>query len=323
MKRFVWLPVFLAALLIAPAALAATWVPGAVPDWNQPYSYAPPGNDPNPGVNTDPYDNWCCPTAAANLFGWWEDNPGFAGVNLTGLTDRQVFGASPLYANNNAAPLWQQGLWHDGTVEIGWFMDTNQWASNPGANGWPNAGGGTLLGAISPGAASYAAGAWADATSGLVKVGYNCNFRIVAAGGGITPAQAWADYVADIKAGMPLLVTFDRWINPDSEQPVAGEPGVFEYDFGIGGMAHTVTGVGFIDPNPAVMDGGEMFIVHDSWSNTQTNVAVNLWTVWTGNPETSTPAPWLQNDHLWFVPEPGVMLLVAGGLLLLIRRRRR
>ena len=66
-----------------------------------------------------------------------------------------------------------------------------------------------------------------------------------------------------------------------------------------------------------------MFIVHDNWSTTQTNVAVNLWSVWTGDPNTSTTAPWLQNDHLWFVPEPGVMLLIAGGLLLAIRRRRR
>ena len=324
MKRFVWLPVLLAALLIAPAALAATWVSGNVPDWNQPYAYVPPGPDPNLGVNTNPYDNWCSPTAAANLFGWWEDNPGVAGVNVLGLTDRQAFPLSPGYAGNIVVPLWQQGLWHDGTVELGWYMDTNQWVSNPGANGWPNKGGGTVLGAIGPGAVTYAGTAWVDTTSGIVKNAYTCNHRLYAlGGGGVTPASAWDDYIADINAGIPLLVTFDRWVDPDSEAAVGGEPEVYQYDFAVGGMAHTVTGVGFIDPVPGVMDGGEMFIVHDNWGTTQTNAAVKLWTIWTGNPDTSTTAPWLQNDHLWFVPEPGIMLLIAGGLLLAIRRRRR
>jgi len=323
MKSFVFVLAVVVALAALPlVALGATWVPGAVPDWDQPYAYAPPGPDPTPGPQntTDPYDNWCSPTAAANMFGWWEDNPAVTGLNLTGLTDRQSPG-SPAYANNAAAPLWRQGLWHDGTVEIGWYMDTNQWSSNPGPNGWANAGGGTQLGAIGGGALNYAAGAWVDPTSALAKVSYTFTHRLYAQGGGVTPATAWADYIADIDDGVPLLVTFDYWVNEATEEDIGDE--VYKYDFSGSGMAHTVTGVGYIDPVPGVMDGGELFIVHDNWSTTKTNVAVPLWTTWNGNPDTSVPADWLQSDH-FTIPEPGTLLLFgAAGLLLLVRRRRK
>jgi len=324
MRRFpfVLAVVFALAALPLVALGAPTWVPGVVPDWDQPYTYAPPGPDPNPGpvTTTDPYDNWCSPTAAANLFGWWEDNSAITGLILTGLTDRQAFNGTPGYAGNAANPLWQQGLWHDGTVEIGWYMDTNSWRTVTGAGAWPNSGGGTQLGVIGSGAVNYAAGAWNDATTGLAKLSYSFTHRLYAQGGGVTPATAWADYIADIDAGMPLLVTFDCWVNVDSEEDIGDE--VFKYAFSGSGMAHTVTGVGYIDPVPGVMDGGELFIVHDNWSTTQTNVAVPLWTVWNGNPDNSTPADWLQNDH-FAIPEPGTVLLIAAGLLLLVRRKRR
>ncbi|HUU33040.1 MAG TPA: hypothetical protein VMW48_03195, partial [Vicinamibacterales bacterium] len=316
MNKALLLPIALAALLLSTSAFAVTWVPGVVPDWDQPYCYVPPGADPNPPpVNTDPFDNWCSPTAAANLFGWWEDSSAITGIVLTGLTDRQAWNGTTAYANNAAAPLWQQGLWHDGTAELGWYMDANQWASNPAANGWPNQGTGTAFNAIGPGAVIYAGTAWADATSGLQKNAYTFNHRPFALGGGVTPAQAWADYIADISAGIPLLVSFDYWVDPDSEVDLGEE--VYRYDFeALGGLGHTVTGVGFIDPNPNMMDGGEMFVVHDNWSTTQTNVAVPLWVFWTGDPISSTPAPWLRNDHFAYVPEPGLLLLLASGLLL-------
>ncbi len=320
MKRFLWLPVFLAAMVITTAALAVTWVPGAVPDWNQPYAYVPPGGDPNPGVNTDPYDCWCSPTAAANLFGWWEDNPGVTGLNLTGLTDRQAFPLSPAYANNAVAPFWQQGLWHDGTVEIGWHMDTNQWASNPGPGGWANKGTGTQFGAIGLGAVAYAGAAWNDATTGLAKVSHPFSTRLYGWGAGVTAATVWADYIADIDGSIPLLVTFDCWVMVATEQDIGDN--VYKYDFSGSGMAHTVTGVGYIDPTPGVMDGGELFVVHDNWSTTKTNVAVPLWTFWTGDPATSTAAPWIQNDHFAWIPEPSVLLLVGASVLLLLKKRK-
>lgn len=70
-------------LAIGAAGLShasAVFVPGDVPDWNQPYQYHPlpagPGPDPTP-AGFDPFDAWCTPTSASNLLGHWEDVYGF------------------------------------------------------------------------------------------------------------------------------------------------------------------------------------------------------------------------------------------------------
>ena len=306
-------------LLILPAALAGISVIQNVPDWNQPYDgYLA---DPNPGPppnNADPYDNYCTPTAAANLFGWWEDAKGFVGI-----TDRQAFPNTPAYPNNVNPPTWQQGLWHDGNIELGWQLDTND--VDPMKYGLPDGHLGTWLSDIAPGLSAYGNAAWVDPTSGIQKVGsptYTTNAWSVnqANLGNSTP---WTDFVAAINNGRPTLIDFDIWfpVNPRSD-PNYPEVDMF-YDWGMPDetMGHTVTGVGYLDvdgnPNTAI---DYWWIVHDNWSSTAATIALPYW-----NPADGGPAyMWQQNDHVTIVPEPGtvVLALVGAAGLGILRRRR-
>jgi hypothetical protein len=141
------------------AQAANVYVPGLVPDWNQPYDY--PGNDPydpiGPGpdpdtVNPDPYDAWCTPTAAANWMGRLEDAHG---QNTSDGVAEDHVGARPLNAVDWNAGLPDAPKWHDYTAEegttrpaaanapgrltdLGWYMNTNDLgdqnlATNPAA----------------------------------------------------------------------------------------------------------------------------------------------------------------------------------------------
>lgn len=113
-----------------------------MPDWNQPDNYAPiPNPTPPPPMllNVGDYPNWCAPTAAADLMGYY-----------------QVFANS---AHFPGTPMtWRQGLWHDGTVELGWHMDTGGWSTAGGP--FPPMVGNTMLVNIGPGAVNYAKAAW-------------------------------------------------------------------------------------------------------------------------------------------------------------------
>ena len=317
--RYRWM----AALLIAAGvgamrpAQAGIVVINGVPDWNQPYdTYVPPGPDPNPGLVTDPYDNFCTPTAAANLFGWWEDIQGYVG-----LTDRQAAPLSAAYANNLAAPTWQQGLWHDGNIELGWYLDTND--VDPAKYAAPDGHLGTRLVDIAPGMLNYGIAAWVDATSGLQKNGYATTTWSI--NGGNLPAQttAWDDYVADINAGNPTLIDFDYW-NPIGPYQDPSYPAIDSfYAWGPhpgDSLGHTVTGVGYLD-----MDGNnatdfdKYWIVHDNWSTTAATIAIPYWDAAGGSAYN-----WQQTDHM-AIPEPGAVSLAMLSLLGagLVRRRQR
>lgn len=299
------------------SAQAGIVVLNGVPDWHQPYdTYVPPGPDPNVALPINPYDNFCTPTAAANLLGWWEDMQGF-----TGLTDRQVAPLTAAFANNIVAPTWQQGLWHDGNIELGWYLDTND--VDPAKYALPDGHLGTRLVDIAPGLMTYSSGAWADASSGLQKVAYNANAWSI--NGGNLPVQttAWDDYVADIDAGKPTLIDFDYWnpvnpvVNPlypqvDSFYAWGPHPG--------DSLGHTVTGVGYLD-----MDGlnntdwDKFWIVHDNWSSTAATIAIPYWDVAGGSAYN-----WQQTDHMTVIPEPGtIALFFLTGLGAAIARRRR
>ena len=226
-------------LWILPGALAGITVIQNVPDWNQPYDgYLADPNPPTPNPappptwnpnNFDPYDNFCTPTAAANLFGWWEDVKGF-----TGLTDRQAYPNTPAYPNNANPPTWQQGLWHDGNIELGWYLDTNdvdlaKYVMPPDGHL------GTWLTDIAPGLSAYGGGAWVDPSSGIQKIGspnYTTNAWSVnpANLGYSTP---WTDFVAAINNGRPTLIDFDIWfpVNPRYD-PSYPEVDMF-YDWGM------------------------------------------------------------------------------------------
>jgi len=295
-----WLCCTLAVLVSAGAALGGNTLILNVPDWDQPNDYAPTG-----GLVVGDAPQWCSPVAGANLIGYWEDQK-----NCPGLADGLAWSAipnSPVFPNPANAG-WNQGCWHDCTIEMGFYMDTGTWAT-AGKNGngvWPAGQGVTALNNIGPGvialaiAAGYAPPAptkdvWAPA---WVQANYQA---------------MWNNYTAEIDAGRPVLCSFDIWITP----PIVGSPTVNgqtvdKYNFNVGTAPHTVTGVGYLDANTAAL-GDEWFIAQDNWPSTGQYVAVPL--NWNANTQ------WRQNDYIT-IPEPVTLLLLGVGGTLLIRRRR-
>ncbi len=309
-----------AVVLLLAAAPVSAQMPGnlilQVPDWNQPLPYGVGG-----------YPGWCSPTAGANLMGYWEDVMG-----CVGLTDRQAFNASPAYPNT--AGTWQQGLYHDGTIEMGWHMNTGSWQNQgPPPNFPPNAGS-TARAKIGPGLLSYATSAWTDDSygpnpgTGIVKVAYpNTSWfmhDISMIGTQITLQQMWTTYCGEIDVARPVEVTFDKWVNPlvfNGTMTITGFPNVTAemYPWDVNTDPHSVVGVGYIDISPAFMGSGmgdEWFVCQDGWpgpgaggGGTGRYVAVPL------------DSMWMQNDYITDVPEPATLLLVLGGLAMLRRRR--
>jgi hypothetical protein len=286
-------------LVVAPAAAAPGNLILQVPDWNQPDSYAAA----TPGLAVGDYPCWCAPTAGANLMGYWEDVMG-----CTGLTDQQAFAASPAYPA--AAGTWQQGLWHDGTIEMGWYMDTGGWQSVP--RPFPPKAGSTAVANIGPGMQTYATTGWVDGATGITKTAYpNTTIGIDTA----RNATMWNNYKAEIDAGRPTVSTFAHWVGAmTGTDTVDGFPNetIEKYGWNTSIEEHSVTGVGYIDYTAGYQGDGidEWFVVHDNWGSTGQFVAVPLDT------------NWLQNDYVTQVPEPVTLgLLASGGLVLILRRK--
>jgi hypothetical protein len=311
MKRHLMLYGVWAALSLNGNAVFGQALVLNVPDWNQPSAYGVGG-----------YLNWCSPTAGGNVMGYWED------MQLkTGLADRQTEPLGPAYPSNPGT--WRQGLFNDGMVEMGWFMDTGDWQT--GAKPFPPNAGSTNVNNIAPGVTGYATSSWLD-LGGLSKVPYSATVTTDAFQFNL--ATMWQTYMGEINASRPALVTFDTWVN--SQQPtgqtwtVSGQ-NIVEYAWG-STEPHTVVGVGWIDPTVgAPASGDEFFITQDGWQTTVQYVAVPLIDVVIGGGVPPFgPTVWRQNDYisigdriLLAIPEPSTLTLCFVGLLSLIPFRLR
>ena len=280
-----------------------------VPDWNQPSAYGVGG-----------YPDWCSPTAGGNLMGYWEDIMG-----CTGLTDRQVFNASPVYPNT--ALTWEQGLYHDGMIEMGWQMNTGNWQNQSPTINYPPGVGMTNSANILPGLLSYATGSWTDNDynlaggagqgTGIVKTAYPNATGFTEALSGTPLATMWSTYCGEIDAARPVEVTFNYWVNtnaPNGTVTIEGFEGQTceKYQWYTEMDPHSVVGVGYIDITPGYQgNNDEWFICQDGWQTTGQYVAVPLDSVWR------------QNDYITDVPEPATMSLLMMGALSLLRRRNR
>lgn len=298
MKRVIFLVTMVS--LAATPAVADNLILG-VPDWDQPNAYAVA----TAGLNAGDYPSWCSPTAGAGLMGYWEDQ-----IGLVGLTDRVSPGSVP-FTNLPNANTFMQGLWHDGTIEMGWFMDTGSWSTNNGP--FPPLVGLTNLNNIGN-AIVYAATAWAD-PGGLSKVGYvNASTTMDRWNNGWNAANfqvMWDNYTAEIDAGRPALVSFDGWVVNHMGDVIVMQQNVEQWDIA-SGMGHTVVGVGYIDTDTANL-GDEWFITQDNQGFTGQYVAVALnW----------HDTLWRQNDY-FTIPEPATVSLVMLGLVALVAKRRK
>jgi len=269
-----------------------------------------------PGV---PTPNWCTPTAGANIILYW-DAGGYAGV-----------------AGNPALPGKAVAY------ELGWFMDTNDWAvADDGHPGTflldPNASGFDAVNGIR----NFARWDAANTMFGIGqltppgprppgKVGYSWGVNLVLANG-------YANAMAEINAGRPLLTSFQHWGIMNSglfvniggtNYPVydfAANPGqvggVDEYGTPWGQnfeLGHTVTTVGYSSNFILQGQNVNLLIVHDGVPTMGQGFVtpVDLAIVFRGH-------LWNGNINIDPVPEPSSLgMILAGGFSLAAALRRR
>lgn len=331
---------------VGGALAGASFVPGFVPDWNQPYTYTPasawggPGPDPRPG-QLDPWNAWCAPTSGSNLAGHWNDtylNPVADGVAFPNSAVMWAAGASwqDYLADGFARPAAGGGL-PPVTTDIGYYMDTN-------FNGMLIPGNvahaGTYLKDIHLGLGSFLGSLQANTfTTGTQGRGFAAGLKpdgVTPAGMHANAAAAFAELKGEIDAGHTIIVSWTNWnIGPAGFNPLPGGgqgEGSFDTDFydfsgsgpdpwnndeqwnyddGGTGLGHAVTAVGYLlanDPlNP--QQGTDWVIVHDNVLQTPRNVAVPMnFNVWVANTNA--------------VPEPASLVLLGLGAFITLRRRR-
>ena len=293
-------------------------VTGNFADWNQPADYANPTDNwmAPPDGPTGGVTNWCSPTAAANIMGWFEDNSG--DPNLMGIADGYTApNAETPYPDNGVAdgsPDYQQNQWHDGTMELGYWMDTQGWQSGSGS--------GTPQNNLPGGLQSYI-GSAVPMTQWTI---WNHPWT------GSNGAAGWQDYLGSvmgtptlppvttpptngITSNDPVLISWDTWVTPGTG--AVGTQGQVEwYNWSqTSGEPHCTTGVGYAaNYDPDGPSGGlpatDWVIVYDNWPSTGATtgglVGVPFWT------QQSTTL-WRNTTHLeyeGFIPEPSVAMLM-------------
>jgi hypothetical protein len=263
--------------------------------------------------------NWCTPTAGANIILYW-DAGGYAGV-----------------AGNPAIPGKAVAY------ELGWFMDTNDWAvaddghagtflSDPNASGFDAVNGIRNFARWDANNTKFGVGQLAPpGPRPAGKVGYGWGVSLILANG-------YANAVAEINAGRPLLTSFQHWgiVNTGQFANIGGinypvydfgaNPGqiggIDEYgnpwnqDFGLG---HTVTTVGYFSNFILQGQNVNLLIVHDGVPAMGQGVVtpVDLAIVFRGN-------LWNGNINIDPVPEPNTLgVILVGGIALAAALRRR
>jgi len=130
---------WVANITAVPWPTQAKFVKGVVPDWNQPYQYTAnspnggPGPDPNLPTPNNQWNDWCAPTAAANLAGHWTDHHGAPVADTTPYPgSTAAWAAGPSWQDYEAdwfarpLPQFVPGALPAVTTDIGWYMDCNR-----------------------------------------------------------------------------------------------------------------------------------------------------------------------------------------------------
>ena len=290
-----WVATWVANTTAVPWPTSARFVKGLVPDWNQPYHYLAqmpkggPGPDPNNNFQlfkpVDQWNDWCAPTAAANLAGHWQDYHGAPVADTTPFDGSTVAWA--------AGPSWQDYL-ADGfarpapqpgpgplpvpTTDIGWYMDSNLGVIfDPPAlgvmggcfyNNPPHPG--TFLKDIRPGLQSYlnsrytvAGSGWDTGTEGkFFAAGMNPTGGVAQILG--NPVSAFNQVKFEINRNHTLILCFQHWnIAVAAAVPLSAVDTNTEAD--LGGSYYTWS----FDPSPGSPNAED-----ESWnlSNTSTNL---------------------------------------------------
>ncbi|MFW6162357.1 MAG: PEP-CTERM sorting domain-containing protein [Planctomycetota bacterium] len=283
-----------------------------VPDWNQPEDYGdfdqPPDGPPGGPPGKKGVYEWCSPTAAANVMGWFEDTQG---ANFDGLGDGFVYpNAHAAYpdsdtqgnGNPDGLPDWRQGQWHDGTIEMGFDMDTQGWLTNN-----PNQSG-TKLAKVVPGLGTYLA---REAPTTRWSLWNRAK---------LNPQQSWTDYLTGggvfgvgarngVQLGDPVLVHWDAWIDPtgaNTLQDDKNEIVFYDWTAPTTGIGHTVTGIGLWTGDPdgsGPLPNVNWMICHDNWPSTGHDSSGHLAVPWTYTANNQQLSYWQGNTHLEYLGE--------------------
>jgi hypothetical protein len=244
-----------------PWPTGAKFVKGVVPDWNQPYRYTAqspnggPGADPFPGAPSQ-WDDWCAPTAGANLAGHWTDHhcaPVADTTPFAGSTVGWALGQSwqDYLADwtGNVRPIPQfipGGPLPAPTTDIGWYMDCNRMVAYDAGGGvmggffYGNAvHSGTYLKDIGPGLQTFlnsrytvAGGGWDTGTEGK-NFAAGMNPIGGAAQQLVDPVSSFNAVRFEINRDHTLILCYSHW--NISATPTGGLPSVgtnTESDFG-------------------------------------------------------------------------------------------
>jgi hypothetical protein len=212
-----------------------------VPDWNQPYFYAPgpnggPGPDPDAGgPNTvDQWNAWCAPTSASNLVGHYDDHHGIStvadGVAYAGSAVNWGAGASYQdYLADSARPAPRAaGLGGPPYVQtdIGWFMDTNRGiaydAPAVGTMGGDDLGAnpnhvGTYVKDIDIGLSNYLTlmdptAGWTTGTRGISHASGLCPDQVTPATTHNSAASAFGELMGEISLSHTMILSYSHWV---------------------------------------------------------------------------------------------------------------